>query len=178
MRSRHGLPRPGSSPRRGAVDWRARCLLVVAFLAVTASLVAQQSLSQEKLAGFAAAYLEVRVLRAQVDREVDAVIGRSEPSRERLSVIADAGTENLPDDEARAYRDVRESIEAAEQRFRRRAIDAIRQAGLSPDRFTEINRALNADPDLAERARAQIERIVANRADAVGIEVDRDDRAE
>ena len=33
-----------------------------------------------------------------------------------------------------------------EQRFRRRAIDAVRQAGLSSDRFTEINRALNADP--------------------------------
>ncbi|MFW5776478.1 MAG: DUF4168 domain-containing protein [Spirochaetota bacterium] len=163
--------------------------MVVAFLLVAMTLVAQngseeevshssESASPEELADFAVAYLEVRVLRTQVNEEVDAMIGRSELPRERFSAIADTGTEDLPDDEAQAYRDVRESIEAAGQAFRRRAAVAIEEAGLSVDRFAEINRGLNADPDLAERARAQIEQIVADRADTVGIDVEREDHSE
>lgn len=131
--------------------------------------------SLDELERYAVAYLEVRAQRVQLDREIGVLIARSGLSRERLYEIQEAGVDGIPEDDASEYRRVIERVETLQQRFRARMGAVVRQEDLTLERFNGITRALNADPDLAERAQAQLDRLFADRADMLGLDFDEDE---
>ncbi|MFW5685316.1 MAG: DUF4168 domain-containing protein [Spirochaetota bacterium] len=129
----------------------------------------------EELEDFAVAYLEVRVLRAQHDRQVNRLIAQSGLDRDRLSEIQEEGLSGVPDREAHSFEVLVDRTKAVYERFRGRMVAAVRATDLSVDRFTTISRALNADPDLAVRAQAQIDRILADRAEVLDLDLGQSD---
>ncbi len=160
-------------------------LVVAAFLLLqaAASMSAQPDLGDdpvspagdvtlEELEDFAVAYLEVRVLRAQLDRQINRLISRSGLDRERLSEIQENGLTGVPEREARSYEVLMDQSETVQESYHERMVAAVRATDLSTGRFSTINRALNADRDLAERAQAQIDRILAERSEALDLDFD------
>ena len=125
-------------------------------------------IAPDELQGFAVAYLEVLVLRGQLDREIGALIAESGLERERLYEIQDTGTDGLREREARAYRMVADGARALQQRYQSRMITAVADEDLTPERFEQITRALHADPELAARVQARIERLIAHRTGTRG----------
>ncbi|MFW5777020.1 MAG: DUF4168 domain-containing protein [Spirochaetota bacterium] len=126
----------------------------------------------DELGDFAVAYLEVRLLRAELDRDITELIEESGLSRDRLYEIQDRELKDVTEAEERAYETVMARSTALQERSYERMLGAVREAGLSIERFEEITRSLNADPDLAQRAQAHIDRLVSARADALDLDLE------
>ncbi len=167
----------GRSRRRAVVI----LLLAATLIGATASVPAQSAddadrpvgdVSLDELERYAVAYLEVRVQRARLDRQMGELIAQSTLTRERIQQIQEAGVDAVSENDAREYRRVVDSTEELQRRFQARMRAAVRQEDLSLDRFDEITRDLNTNPDLAERVQARLDGLLAGRADLLGLDLD------
>lgn len=132
---------------------------------------AETTVSAEELDAFAPAYLEVRVLTAQLEGRVNRILSQSTlDSRRFREVHRVIGSSESPedvdavsDDEADTYRELVERLEQVREETQMRMHRAIDSEGLSVERFGEIVAALPRDADLADALRARLDDIIARR---------------
>lgn len=144
--------------------FRTALILLPVFLAAAVAVNAQQTpeaeqVEEEELEVFAGALQDVQDIQADMDEEINEVIGRSELTEDRFFAIHRAAQEMSGEEqpegvsrgELQAYQETIEEITGVQRSRQSEMAEAVRENGLEVDRFNEILTLVQADRGLMER---------------------------